>query len=84
MLIEFNACVCDADLFFLIKFSSGHFERLFAHSEEGVDRFGVGLVVVGEAAFVFVEQAEDFGGGVFDAGIAGAVGGHVDLGLAGG
>lgn len=39
--------------------------------------------MVGEAAFVFLEEAKDFCGGVFDAGVAGAAGGDVDLGFAG-
>ena len=39
--------------------------------------------MVGEAALIFLQEPEDFSGGVLDAGIAGAAGGHVDLGLAG-
>jgi hypothetical protein len=80
---QFDAFIGEVDLSFFIKFAGGHFEGFFAHAEEGVDGFGVGLVVIGELAFVFLQQAEDFGCGVFYAVIAGAAGGDVDLCLAG-
>jgi hypothetical protein len=74
----------DDNFLFFIELSDCHFECLFAHPEEGVDRIRIGLVVVGELAFIFLQEPEDFGGGVFDARISGAAGGHIDLGLAGG
>jgi len=80
---ELNAFIGEVDLSFFVKFSGGHFEGLFAHAEEGVDGFGVGFVVVGEVAFIFLEQADDLGCGVFHAVITGAAGGDVDLCLAG-
>ena len=39
--------------------------------------------MIGQAAFVFFQQAEDFVGGIFDAAVAGAAGGDVDLGFPG-
>ncbi len=81
---ELDAFGGEFDLSFFVKFSGCHFECLFAHAEEGIDRFGIGLVVVGEAAFVFLQEPENFVGGVFYAGIAGTAGGHVDLVFAGG
>jgi hypothetical protein len=80
---EFDAFVGEVDLSFFIEFSGCHFEGLFAHAEEGVDGFGVGFVVIGELSFVFLQQAEDFGCGIFYAVIARAAGGDVDLYLAG-
>ena len=80
---ELNAFIGEVYFSFLIEFSGGHLEGLFAHAEEGVDGFGVGFVMVGEVPFVFLKQAEDFGGGVFYAIVAGTAGGDVDLGLAG-
>lgn len=39
--------------------------------------------MIGQAAFVFFQQAEDFVGGIFDPAIAGTAGGDVDLGFTG-
>lgn len=80
---EFNACVREIDFSFFVEFSGGHFKGLFAHAEEGVDGFGVGFVVIGEVPFVFLQQAEDFGGGVFYAIVSGTACGDIDLCLAG-
>jgi hypothetical protein len=79
---EFDAGVGDEDLFFFVEAAGGHFEGLFAHAEERVDVFGFGSVMIGEPAFVGLEEAEDLGGGVFGPFIAGFAGDHVDLCLA--
>ena len=80
---QFDAGVGEGDLSFLVEFSRSHFECFLTHAEEGVDRFGIRPVVIGQATFVFFQQAEDFVGGIFDPAVAGAAGGDVDLGLAG-
>jgi hypothetical protein len=80
---KLNAFGGEFDLFFFVELSSRHFKCLFAHSEKGVDRFGVGLVVVRESPLVFLEEAKDFGGSIFHPGIAWAAGGHVNLCFAG-
>src|SRR6185437_14510958 len=81
---ELDAAIGNAYLFFLIQSAGSHLERFFAHAEKGVNSFGVGPVVIGEPAFILLEEAEDLFGSVFGAFIAGFAGDYVELSFAGG